>query len=1006
MKKWLDRYDGGGQTPARDNTTVYHNRLPIAGPKLPAPSYISATPDYKDSEWYKQESEDYKRRRNITQPILHAADVTTDIMQLGRFIPLPQAQAIGTLGSELGLLIDSYQAADAYANNDYVNSGINAASTLIPLYMSRTKFLRDMHNTKPGSLADKIASYGNRSGTYLPLSGIRPNLIKNPVMRKAVNQNKKTLLGLAAETAYDSYAEGGESMNAGWLDRYAEGGPNLEDMKANFLQQYRPSPQADNTRLGSQKANVTNDQAQQLQKDAIRNAQRAAEERARLANARQTMDNESVPFTFPTGEKKKWADMDSRERNYVRGQSLRTKGRINEEGRETLLDYVNPLNWYGNMAANAAEAPYMARQTNSIMPYVMAAVEPLVAGRMMGSGSMNPFKGKFYTNSISDADFINSLGLGIPKAGINLASKLPLEDDPINLSKILEYYNRVATGESALPFAWKSPAVGLSQEASDAMFKGLSNANNLTDAERALLTDYQHNSTLYTGRYGNVDEAKRQALNNIINSNDLNINNNAIFTRRFNPNNNSVGAVIQNNRLNFGDRPTSFSAGVGSPTYGSGTTDRLVIPNRYAKKMGRNFLANQYDQLPENAINLVDEPVRHFASSIGTNDNTFINQEREVIGTGLNFKRIGKVKNDIGGYDWIVKPLERYVDGGQKYNKLSAEEIKNISAYTDFLNGDSPFLNRLRADNTSSYIPANNNPINIVNTPGALLNRKGDQNVFNRGASFLEFQNRMNEAKPVSLNPRVSKQNDIIRSLPTNGKNYAIIDKKADSIFYFNPQGENITGEPVITGASRNDLDKGLSMAQWMKETGDTDHEHYFEYLKQNNLQTTPSGIFHLNRLRTDVAQDPNRAWRFINSAFRPDRARTVYENRIKDYGPRQLMYTFSDENNKPSSKAIHGTAREQRLDAFNNPNSDRALSNGCINVNGKSICFNALVPGSNLYILPEKSNDYLYPQKKMDVNKLSPLNDYYEDGGSIHNWRDVKVPHKKNQLSGWLDEL
>ena len=82
MKKWLDRYDGGGQTPARDNTTVYHNRLPIAGPKLPAPSYISATPNYKDTEWYKQESEDYKRRRNITQPILHSADVTTDIMQL------------------------------------------------------------------------------------------------------------------------------------------------------------------------------------------------------------------------------------------------------------------------------------------------------------------------------------------------------------------------------------------------------------------------------------------------------------------------------------------------------------------------------------------------------------------------------------------------------------------------------------------------------------------------------------------------------------------------------------------------------------------------------------------------------------------------------------------------------------------------------------------------------------------------------------------------------------
>ena len=926
-----------------------------------------------------------------------------------------------------------------------------------------------------------------------------------------------------------------------WLDRYADGGPNLEDMKANFLQQYRPLPQADNTRLGSQRANVTNDQAQQLQKDAIRNAQRAAEERARLANARQTINNKALPFTFPNGKSKTWDKMTQDEKDFVQGQSLRTKGRIWESGKEGIIDtYLNPLSMLGNMAANAAESNYMAKETGSAMPYVMGYGLPLLMGRAMGSGSLNPFGKKFYTNSISDADFINSLGLGIPKAGINLASKLPLEnvpvinqaykinpwdftgqegmmyrglgkegvkdalesgvfrakqdvepvmdnvygrfnmskqfskayytpkfktadtygqgyiaevprtastwgqrykksdwsqiaardipvnegrilkknwlkgyvpvetlaDNPINLSKLKEYYNNIARGESILPFAWKSPAVDLSQEASDAMFKGLSNTNNLTDAERALLTDYQHNSTLYTGRYGNVDEAKRQALNNIINSNDLNINNNAIFTRRFNPNNNSIGAAIQNNRLNFGDRPTSFSAGVGSPTYGSGTTDRLVIPNRYAKKMGRNFLANQYDQLPENAINLVDEPVRNFASSIGTNDNIFINKEREVIGTGLNFKKIGKVKNDIGGYDWIVKPLERYADGGQKDNKLSAEEIKNISAYTDFLNGDSPFLNRSYDSNTSRYIPSNNNPINIVNTPGASLNRKGDQNVFNRAASFLEFQNRMNEAKPVSLNPRVSKQNDIIRSLPTNGKNYAIVDKKADSIFYFNPQGENITGEPVITGASRNDLDKGLSMAQWMKETGDTDHEHYFEYLKQNNLQTTPSGIFHLNRLRTDVAQDPNRAWRFINSAFRPDRARTVYENRIKDYGPRQLMYTFSDENNKPSSKAIHGTARQQRLDAFNNPNSDRALSNGCINVNGKSICFNALTPGSNLYVLPEKSDDYLYPQKKMDVNKLSPLNDYYEDGGSIHNWRDVKVPHTKNQLSGWLDKL
>lgn len=493
MKKWLDRYDKGGQAPARDNTTVYRNVLPISMPQ-PKPAYINPTPDYKDSEWYKQESEDFKTRRNITQPVLHAADVATDVMQLGNFIPLPQAQAIARTGNILGALVDSYQAGDAFVNKDYNTATMNAAAALLPLYMRRNEFARDMYNTVPGSLADKIASYGSRNGTYLPLSGVRKNLIKNPIMRKAVDNNKKTFGALLTETGYDSYAEGGESIN-----------------------------------------------------------------------------------------------------------------------------------------------------------------------------------------------IINTPG----------------------------------------------------------------------------------------------------------------------------------------------------------------------------------------------SLNIMDRPE----------------------------------------------------------------------------------------------------------------NRRGDQNVFNRAASFLEYENKMKNAIPVSLNPRVTKQNQIITSLPNNGKNYAIVDKKADSIFYFTPEGKNITGEPIITGASRNDVDKGLSMKEWAAQTGDNNHEHYFEYLKQNGLQTTPSGIFHLNTLRTDVAQDPNKWWRAFNNAVRPERAEHVFESRIKDYGPRQLMFTFSDENNKPSSKAIHGTAREERLNAFNNLEKDRGLSNGCINVNGKTICFNALETGSNLYVLPEKSDKYLYPQKKMDVNTLSPLNKYYEQGGDTTDY-------------------
>lgn len=495
MKKWLDRYDNGGQAPARDNTTVYRNVLPISMPQ-PKPAYINPTPDYKDSEWYKQESEDFKTRRNITQPVLHAADVATDVMQLGNFIPLPQAQAVGKLGNFLGPMIDSYQAVDAFKNKDYVNAGINTLSALLPAIINNP-------NVLGGYRRSAKYNFGNRS-------------FYNPIDRRYGRMTEKQLLAnrmllgtLGAETTYDTYAEGGTTM---------------------------------------------------------------------------------------------------------------------------------------------------------LLPYV---------ARMVGS------------------------------------------------------------------------------------------------------------------------------------------------------------------LLNSGDNP------------------------------------------------------------------------------------------------------------------------------------------------------------------------------FERGASFLEYQNKMNNATPVSLNPRVAKQNDIVKTSASNNKNYAIVDKKADSIFYFTPEGKNITGEPVITEASRNDIDRGLSMKEWSKETGDNNHEHYFQYLKDNNLQTTPAGIFHINDLRINTAQDPFKPGKFYNDVFRPDKAQQIYESRIKDYGPRQLMFTFTDENGKESSKAIHGTAREERLNAFNNLEKDRGLSNGCINVNGKTICFNALEAGSNLYVLPEQVEGYLYPKKKMDISTLNPLKKYYKkDGGQIHNWREVEVPHTKNQLSGWLDKL
>lgn len=185
----------------------------------------------------------------------------------------------------------------------------------------------------------------------------------------------------------------------------------LNNQIVDLLKQYIPSVQADQTRLGTQMSNVTSAQANELKKQAIKAGAEGKKQKQMLLNARQTMENQSVPFTFPTGEAKKWAEMSDIEKDFVRGQSLRTKGRINENpSEEGVFDaYINPLNLYGNLAANAAESNYLAKQTNSNMPYLAAYGLPLIMGRAAGSGSMNPLSKEFYLKTSGDKKIINNI---------------------------------------------------------------------------------------------------------------------------------------------------------------------------------------------------------------------------------------------------------------------------------------------------------------------------------------------------------------------------------------------------------------------------------------------------------------------------------------------------------------------------------------------------------------------------------------------------------------------
>lgn len=143
--------------------------------------------------------------------LLQAADIATDVMQLGNFIPLPPAQFIGRLGNYLGTSIDAYQLGREFfrgPNINYGNVASNALGIALPYYFNKSGYLRDMYNTTPGSVADRIASFGSRDGSYRHLTP-KPNLKGNPVIKKGVNANRKSLGMLLGETVLDAYKKGG-----------------------------------------------------------------------------------------------------------------------------------------------------------------------------------------------------------------------------------------------------------------------------------------------------------------------------------------------------------------------------------------------------------------------------------------------------------------------------------------------------------------------------------------------------------------------------------------------------------------------------------------------------------------------------------------------------------------------------------------------------------------------------------------------------------------------------
>ena len=268
MKKWLDKYQSKGevkkQTKSNFNPYTNVNRIGVSENTVVNKNsfeknkqakdnasikfqnkhrtpVISKTPDNYNAPSMvalREHYNDVENRKKILKTIAKGADVVTDVMQVGNFIPHPIGQTIGEIGNIAGMGVDAFQAGMDLREGDYNNAAVNALSILPTAFAQKyiSGFKRDMYNTTPNSFADKIANLGNRDGAYIPLT-LYSKHVNNPVMIKSINSNRKILGGIGAETIYDLKQNGGlvsknslnrtvTCSNCGWSWKLLDGGEN------------------------------------------------------------------------------------------------------------------------------------------------------------------------------------------------------------------------------------------------------------------------------------------------------------------------------------------------------------------------------------------------------------------------------------------------------------------------------------------------------------------------------------------------------------------------------------------------------------------------------------------------------------------------------------------------------------------------------------------------------------------------------------------------------------
>jgi hypothetical protein len=243
-----------------------------------------------------QDIKNLKPQEDTFGKVLNYADLATDVMQAGHFIPHPIGQAVGYVGDFAGAGVDALQSMRNISQGNYTDAAVNAGLALLPFGAGKQGYKR----------ANSLIS-GKGSGYYRPLQAL-PHLKNNPVVKKGIGWNRATLGANALEVGsnidfnndrssnFGGYQDNtrvappvrpeqlwytpqmwdnsvsrakknNQMQNGGWLDQYQAGGEKVRFPKFNTFLRTNPAGNvgySDNTTFVNPQAFLNNKNRQAL----------------------------------------------------------------------------------------------------------------------------------------------------------------------------------------------------------------------------------------------------------------------------------------------------------------------------------------------------------------------------------------------------------------------------------------------------------------------------------------------------------------------------------------------------------------------------------------------------------------------------------------------------------------------------------------------------------------------------------------------------------------------